>query len=376
MKCNNCSTTFVPAKTSAPIRCLNCGVLLNGLRPAAPNPAKPSVAWEYTTPFTKLIVQVQSDTSMLAIASITATGEHADTAAVLIGNLLESWNHLDHHGLARSPWFNPSERPPKCSWTLSNSQELRPLASFQEPRPSAEVIALIAALEGPLRELHRYGLGAWDLSPSCVFVDSNGKRVTLVPTPWLAAVTSWAPQQVKQMPFVAPELERYPNVSPDPVRADIYALGAIAWYLLTGRERKGSEGQLPGDFAPGFASWNSFIDVCCKSNPDRRFASLAQAIQSLPREGPTIGSGQSTSVAVLGSTVPHLPPSPVAATKAAVGVILGSRRRIRVPRAVIVGLLAIVVLGILARVGISLTHRAKPHIRFWRHGAQVSGPRL
>jgi hypothetical protein len=67
---------------------------------------------------------------------------------------------------------------------------------------------------------------------------------------------------------------------PDPIRADVYSLGALAWFLLTSQERKGTT-QLPSEFSRDLAPWDSFIDGCCRSNPARRFESVTTAIRSL-----------------------------------------------------------------------------------------------
>src|SRR5581483_11900132 len=67
--------------------------------------------------------------------------------------------------------------------------------------------------------------------------------------------------------------------------ADVFALGALAWYLLTGLSRKGSAPTLASEHSPALAAWDAFIDGCCRSNPARRFESVTAAVNAL--EAPT-----------------------------------------------------------------------------------------
>ena len=331
MKCSNCSSTFEPAASSITIRCPSCGVVQNGPSPAVmAAPAKPAYPWQYATPYGMLLVHPR-ETALSATFSITLAREKTETAATLIKNLVDSWHQTNHPDLPPPPSFDPKERPVKCRWTFPNASQMIPLASFRPPLPAAEVFKLIALLKEPLEKLHQFGLGAWDLSPSCLFVDPNMTRVTLVPTIWLAGVTSWSSQQVGSMKFVAPELDRPPEVFPDPVRADVYSLGALAWYLLTGQDRKGKEAQLPSAMAPELAQWDAFVNGCCKSTPKRRFASVAEAVKSLEARPPVWRR--------IAGALPSLWTRPTGFKPA---------------RAAILALLAIIILGIVVWVGVPL----------------------
>lgn len=65
------------------------------------------------------------------------------------------------------------------------------------------------------------------------------------------------------------------------MQADLYALGALAWYLLTGTERRRFSTTLPSDHAADLITWDAFIDGCCRTRPERRFESVGEALASL-----------------------------------------------------------------------------------------------
>ncbi len=151
------------------------------------------------------------------------------------------------------------------------------------------------------------------------------------------------PAKVGELPFVAPELSLVQQASPDPSAADVFALGSLAWFLLTGRLRTGAATQLPIEVAPAQASWDAFIDGCCRTNPARRFASIDLAIQSLP--------SQSTATRIPGNPpgfvtrpAPSQVVSPVV-SPTLVPVSPGRKYRFRARRALLMGLPAIAVFG-------------------------------
>lgn len=127
--------------------------------------------------------------------------------------------------------------------------------------------------------LHNAGVGAFDLSPQHIYVDASLNRCVLLPSPWLAKTADKTPDGVLK-PFVAPEVGRG-NADFDPVKADIYAIGALVWYLLTGEPRTGSV-SLPSEVRPSLAAWDELIDGCCRNHPARRFSSIASLIAALP----------------------------------------------------------------------------------------------
>jgi serine/threonine protein kinase len=252
---------------------------LDAPKSADRGPAATAARHSYSTPYGKLVAQVQKS-GLWGAATIVLPGDgRREATATLVGNLLASWKDLESPALPRLHAFDPHEL--RCTWVLPDSALMVPLASLLPTLSPHEVGTLITGLAEPLGRLHRVGLGAFDLSPSAIFARPGMSRAIVVPTPWLASLANWSPGRVTDMPFVAPELDRSRQAYPDPVRADVWALGALAWHLLTGSERKRASSQLPSELAPDLAPWDAFVDGCSRSNPARRFESVASAVQSL-----------------------------------------------------------------------------------------------
>jgi hypothetical protein len=285
MKCVNCGTEAASVPQSLTARCLNCGKLLP---PAPPGeqacPATVVTRHSYRTPFGKLLAQVQKAEKWVAVAYVAVPDTRKASAASLVGNLLASWRELNHPSLVRLHSFDDKEL--RCTWVIPKGTQVAPLASAHSPLHPAQVRALIRSLGSQLEHLHRAGLGAFDLSPSVIFLSNRPEQASFIPTPWLASQALWSPGKVKEMPFVAPELDQGDQVYPDPIRADLYALGALAWFLLTGVDHRKSRVTLPGEHSPELASWDQFIDGCCRSNPARRFDSIRAAMTALEEARP------------------------------------------------------------------------------------------
>jgi len=150
------------------------------------------------------------------------------------------------------------------------------------PLPAADVEKLVRKLAETLDGLHHAGLGAYDLAPGVVFTTSDFSAVVMIPIFWLASSARQLSGRVREMPFVAPELGTNKESS-NPAVADLYALGALAWHLLTGTTRKEHAALLPSEHAPELARWDAFVDGCCRTWPDRRFRSTKAALEALSR---------------------------------------------------------------------------------------------
>jgi serine/threonine-protein kinase len=110
------------------------------------------------------------------------------------------------------------------------------------PQPAGRVIFLIRQACDSLEEAHDLGLVHRDIKPSNLFVCRLGKQVDFLKVLDFGLVKAVLNLEDKQLtmegvtqgtpPFMAPEQGLgYPEVD---ARADIYALGCVAYFLLTG----------------------------------------------------------------------------------------------------------------------------------------------
>jgi serine/threonine protein kinase len=280
MKCQSCGAEAVNATRNRSLRCLKCGqLLISESENHVDNSNLVDLRHSYKTPFGKLIAQMQKTGKFVAVNYISVPDESKSGAATLISTLLTSWRKLNSSSMPSIHSFNSIEM--RCTWVYSKTSNLSSLLKTNRNLSINQIKEIILALAAKLDCLHQVGLGAFDLSPSVIFVSPDIKDVFFLPTLWLASQALWSPGQIKHLPFTAPELENTCNIYPDPIRADLYALGALAWFLLTGTDRRQHQTVLPSEISSNLIFWDQFVDGCCRSNPARRFDSLDDALKSL-----------------------------------------------------------------------------------------------
>ena len=270
MKCPSCGSEQTLASPTTPTRCLDCGSLLEpGKATPGPPSLSPTNRHIYQTPYGKVLMQLQKSGAWAVGYEFLIQDGNEEKSRRLLCNLIESYKQFEHPSLPKL--HSLDEKSLRCFWRLPELPGLLPLSSMPPPLESAKAERVVQKLCEPMNCLHQHGLAAFDLSPSMIFVTPELTELILVPSPWLASQVRWSPGQVTQMPFVAPELDQSQQSPPDLVRADIYGIGALAWFLLTGENRKQATTTLPSERSKSLISWDAFIDGCCRTNPVRRF---------------------------------------------------------------------------------------------------------
>jgi serine/threonine-protein kinase len=121
---------------------------------------------------------------------------------------------------------------------------LEELVNRGGPVPATRVIAILRQLCGSLREAHNRGLIHRDIKPQNVMLCERGGEYDVVKVLDFGLVKDLDrpdPRDITQFMkvlgtpvYMAPE--RIRNPADADVRADIYSVGALAYYLLTGRK--------------------------------------------------------------------------------------------------------------------------------------------
>lgn len=252
--------------------------------PTAGGPLLKRVA--YQTRFGRFGATFQTTGSWTASYQLTVQPNQRKNAIALIRNLTASLSEIGHPGLPKLLRFDEAEL--STTWRLSSLPSLEPLERQSVPWSSAATCHLLRRLAEVLNLLHAAGLGAYDLSPSLVFVSPRLGDTIIFPMPWLPTLMMWSPQKAEHISsFLAPDLEESSAVIwPDPSRADVFGLGALAWYLLTAKPRPRTGQMLPSEHDRHLVIWDAFLDGCCRRNAARRFESLSAALASLDQSTP------------------------------------------------------------------------------------------
>lgn len=271
MNCPFCNTVLSRGVGPAPTRCLDCGSLLSTPTETPISAISAQSRHAYATPFGKWFAQVQHKGGWGAAYEFAEDSLPREKLRPLVNNLCESYGHVDSPHLAKFVSFDEDER--RVLFKFGRGRESSPLSAAKLPLTPNDVASIVEGLIPGLERLHSAQLAAFDLHPAVIFVDEKLRPVSLLPSLWLASQARHVAHDIEQMPCAAPELARADQY-PDAIRADIFAIGALAWLLLIGNARKSNPQALPGSHSAALGSWDAFIDGCCRSNPARRFASL------------------------------------------------------------------------------------------------------
>lgn len=282
MKCSHCQAVL-STETSGTSGCPVCGVPLTSDMDgqSADVLAPESHRHTYVTPFGRHVAQRRKCGNWAVGYQLQSVEGRSAEFREAFSRLENSLSAVQHPSLPSL--HSLDELHLRLVWQLPNLTGLRPLSRFDNPLPSAAVAVLVRDLATALSALHQLGHGAFDLSPELIFVTAEFDLTVLVPTPTFALQANATPHIVDSMAFAAPELleSQAQDVEADPVRADIYSLGALAWYLLTATQRYQLPTGLLSEHDPDLKDWDEFIDGCCRTTPQRRFRSVDEALKSL-----------------------------------------------------------------------------------------------
>jgi len=194
-----------------------------------------------------------------------------------------------------------------------NGQRLSETLRKGRPRPE-EALEIIRQVAEALRAAHRREIVHGDLKPSCIFLckDKMGRSLVKVVLFDLGVAASESMvsvygETVGTPKYMAPEVISGGLVTP---QSDVFALGVIAYELLTGKE------PFPSDHVVGYLSSNSLLqqrpvhevnrDVpreagmivgrMLEKQPARRYKSVQKVIDDLDRCEQGIKTGQVTVV--------------------------------------------------------------------------------
>ncbi len=205
--------------------------------------------------------------------------------------------------------------------------------------PAADVLRIMGQILSGLEHAHKAGIIHRDLKPANVLLEKSGEakisdfglarvlaeeeeRRGQTASPYKLAkpdsVTTTG-TIVGTIDFMSPEAR---NRGQSDARSDIYAVGVMTYYLLTGRMPHGLA-QPATKLLPGLDSrWDKFIVKCLEDSPDDRFQTAGAALASLREMGsaarikwvvPVIGIGVAAAI-IVGVALKSKPPQPQAGT--------------------------------------------------------------
>lgn len=162
--------------------------------------------------------------------------------------------------------------------------------------PPAEVQRLMDQILQGLQHAHEAGVIHRDLKPANVLLEKSGeakisdfglaravadeeyRRAGGTASPFGGDSVTTTGMMVGTIDFMSPEAR---NMRPSDLRSDIYALGVITYYMLTGRKPHGIA-QLASRLVPGLdLRWDKFIGTCLAEDPAQRYQTAAAALTAL-----------------------------------------------------------------------------------------------
>ena len=162
--------------------------------------------------------------------------------------------------------------------------------------PAADVARLVGQVLKGLGHAHQAGIIHRDLKPANVLLEKSGdakisdfglarmaaeeeyRKGGGTASPFHGDSVTTTGTIVGTIDFMSPEAR---NMRPSDARSDIYAVGIMTYYFLTGRKPTGIA-KLASQLAPGLdVRWDKFIATCLAEDPAKRFQTAAEALEGL-----------------------------------------------------------------------------------------------
>ena len=162
--------------------------------------------------------------------------------------------------------------------------------------PAAEVQRLTGQILQGLTHAHEAGLVHRDLKPANVLLEKTGeakisdfglarvgdeaeyRRAGGTASPFTGDSVTTTGTMVGTIDFMSPEAR---SMQPSDARSDIWAVGVMTYYLLTGKKPHGIA-EPPSRLVPGLdPRWDKFIKVCLALDPAQRYQTAREAAEAL-----------------------------------------------------------------------------------------------
>ncbi|HEY8994798.1 MAG TPA: bifunctional serine/threonine-protein kinase/formylglycine-generating enzyme family protein [Lacunisphaera sp.] len=166
--------------------------------------------------------------------------------------------------------------------------------------PAADVLRITGQILRGLGHAHKAGIIHRDLKPANVLMEKTGeakisdfglarvaaeeeyKKAGGTASPFHGDSVSTTGAIVGTIDFMSPEAR---NMRPSDGRSDIYAVGIMTYYLLTGKKPTGIA-KLASQIVPGLdPRWDKFLATCLAEDPANRFQTAADALAALEQMG-------------------------------------------------------------------------------------------
>lgn len=184
--------------------------------------------------------------------------------------------------------------------------------------PLADVHRILVQILEGLAHAHNAGVIHRDLKPANVLMEKTGeakisdfglarvvaeeeyRRAGGTASPFHGDSVTTTGSIVGTIDFMSPEAR---NNKPSDARSDIYAVGVMAYYLLTGKKPTGIA-QLASKLVPGLdVRWDKFIGTCLAEDPANRYQTAGAALEGLRAVQGTGGGGGMKIVAAAAAVI-------------------------------------------------------------------------
>lgn len=157
-----------------------------------------------------------------------------------------------------------------CSDTLRTWREINPVDSFEDLLP------ILSRLMGCLKMIHRHKIVHRDLKPENVLLNERGEFVLadfgiawFDPDHYKRLASTSKGERLANWWFSAPEQSRRNPPHPD-AAMDIYALGQLIQWLVTGDAHAGTNRRRLGAVDSSFARLDPVVEAMLRENPRQR----------------------------------------------------------------------------------------------------------